>query len=138
MKKKQKYIEAISTAKIAAQTAKKSIQTIESPEAKKVIQSLTDCLEAMTNVFALFGSPHTPPSKVGSVLGDLKKKSKSDKKKGGGTLKKGAPDQVIRHPLTTCQHCHNNLSDVQSCEDQTRQEVSVKVQKIFIDHIVEV
>jgi len=140
VKRKQKYIEAISQAKAATKAAKESIDLIDlSPEAKKVFQSLTTCLETITNVFALFGSPHTSPSKVGSVLGDLKKKkSKKDKKKGGGTLKRQEPDQVIRYELLSCNNCHANLAKIKSNEDKVRQEVSVKVQKTFIDHVVEV
>ena len=135
MKRKQKYIEAISQAKVATRAAKESIDLIDSsPEAKKVIEALTSCLETMTNVFALFGSPHTSPSKVGSVLGDLKKKKpKKKKKKGGGTLKKQQPDQVIRYELLSCNNCHTNLSQIKSSEDKVRQEVSVKIQKTFID-----
>lgn len=140
MKRKQKYIEAISQAKTATRAVKESIDHLDfPPEAKKVIQTLTNCLETMSNVFALFGSPHTPSSKVGSVLGDIKKKTRNkDKKKGGGTLKRQVPDQVIRHELLSCESCHANLANVESSEDKTRQEVSIKIQKTFIDHVTEV
>jgi len=140
VKRKQKYIETISQAKIAARAAKESLELTDySPDAKKVIETLTSCLESMTNVFALFGSPHTPSSKVGSVLGDLKKKTpKKDKKKGGGTLVRQNPDQVIRHELLSCENCETDLSHVASKEDKIRQEVSIKVNKIFIDHVTEV
>jgi len=140
VKRKQKYIETISQAKIATRAAKESLAATDfSPDAKKVIESLTSCLESMANVFALFGSPHTPSSKVGSVLGDLKKKtSKKKKKKGGGTLVRQNPDQIIRHQLLSCENCKTDLSHVASKEDKTRQEVSIKVKKTFIDHVTEV
>ncbi|MDH4466486.1 MAG: IS66 family transposase [Bacteriovoracaceae bacterium] len=140
MKRKQKYIETISQAKVAARAAKESlVVTNFSPEAKKVIESLASCLESMTNVFALFGSPHTPSSKVGSVLGELKNKTpKTNKKKGGGKLVRQNPDQIIRHELLSCKNCNTDLSHVAPIESKTRQEVSIKVKKTFIDHVTEV
>jgi len=37
--------------------------------------------------------------------------------------------------LLSCENCKTDLSHVASKEDKTRQEVSIKVKKTFIDHV---